>query len=55
MKKVKGFIETDKVGSRCGFEFEVEDDATGAEIEEYAREAAFELIEWSYTVEENAG
>lgn len=48
MKKYTGYIETDKVGSTCNFEFEVENDATEEEIEEIAREEAFSLIEWSY-------
>lgn len=49
MRKFKGRISTDKVGSDCEFEFEVDDDATEAEIEETAREAAFNFIDWSYT------
>lgn len=34
------------------FEFEVDDDCTPEEIEELAREAMFEHIEWNFTVEE---
>ena len=48
MKKYTGYIETNKVGSTCNFEFEVEDDATEEAIEEIAKETAFNLIEWSY-------
>lgn len=51
MKQIKGSISTDKVGSRCEFEFEMDDDATAEEIEEAARDAAFEMIEWGYTVD----
>ena len=51
MKKIKGYIKTKKVGSTCEFEFELDDDATAEEIEEYARESAFEQIEWSYTID----
>jgi len=51
MKKIKGYIRTDKVGSTCEFEFELEDDATSEQIDEYAREAAFDRIEWSYTID----
>jgi hypothetical protein len=51
MKKIKGSIATDKVGSRCEFEFEMDDDATLQEIEEAARDAAFDLIDWGYTID----
>ncbi len=53
MRKFVGSIETNKVGSRCEFEFEVEDDATEEEIEEEAKDAAFACIEWGYTEVEN--
>lgn len=48
MKKFKGQISTNIVGSECQFEFEMPDDATDKEIEETAKELAFDLIEWSY-------
>ncbi len=48
MRTFKGFIKTDMVGSECEFKFEVEDDATDAEIEHEAKEAAFDCVEWSY-------
>jgi len=51
MKRIQGSIATDKVGSRCHFDFEVDDDCTPEEIEELAREAAFERIEWGYTID----
>lgn len=51
MKKIKGYIATNKVGSTCEFEFEMDDDATLEEIEEAAREAAFDRIDWSYTID----
>lgn len=35
-------------GCRMEFEFEVEDGATEQEIEEMARCAAFECIEWGF-------
>lgn len=54
MKTIKGYISTNKVGSESKFEFEVEDNATPEEIEELAREAAFERIDWSYTVDGEA-
>jgi len=48
MRTFKGFIKTDMVGSLCEFEFEVEDNATDAEIENEAKEAAFDCVEWNY-------
>lgn len=48
MRKFVGTISTNKVGSECKFEFEMDDDATDEEIEEAAREAAFNYIEWDY-------
>lgn len=48
MRHFKGYIKTDKVGSRCEFEFEVEDDASEEEIDEVARDVAFDRIEWFY-------
>ena len=51
MKIVKGWIETNKFGSRCDFEFEVEDDTPPEDIEEMARDAAFENMDWSYEVD----
>lgn len=52
MKTVTGYIATNKVGSQCEFEIEVEDDATDEEIEDMAKDAAFNCIEWSYEVKE---
>lgn len=55
---VRGSIMTNKVGSECEFEFEAEVEAEldGEELEnaleEEARESAFELMEWNFTVEE---
>ena len=48
IKTFKGSISTNKVGSDCSFEFEVEDSASQEEIEEAAREAAFENVEWYF-------
>lgn len=44
-RKFKGTISTDE----CEFEFEVPDDATVDDIEHEGREAAFDLVTWSYT------
>lgn len=55
MKKIVGWVQTNMVGSRCEFEFEMEDNATPDEIMKAAEESAFELIEWNFEVEgENA-
>ena len=48
MRKFKGSICTNAVGSECEFEFEVRDDATEEQIEEEAREAAFNWVNWEY-------
>lgn len=37
MRKFTGYIATNKVGSQCEFEFEMDDDATEEEIEEVAK------------------
>lgn len=50
MKLIQGSIATDKTGSRCEFEFKMDDDAAPAEIEEAARDAAFDKIDWGYTI-----
>lgn len=55
MRKFRGSISTDVVGSECQFDFEVEDDATEEEIEEVAQMAAFEFIDWYYKeIEDNS-
>lgn len=48
MRKFKGCISTDKVGSDCEFEFEMDDDATDDEIEAECREMALDHVEWWY-------
>lgn len=48
MRRFKGMIRTDNIGSECEFEFEVEDDATEEQIQKEAREAAFEYVQWHY-------
>lgn len=55
MLKFEGRIGTNKVGSDCEFEFEVneEDLPKNKEkrreyIEEMAKDAAFQFIDWSY-------
>ncbi len=46
--RIKYWISTSKTGSECGGEFEIEDDATEREIEEAAKDAAFEYLDWGY-------
>lgn len=53
MKRIIGYVETNKVGSRCEFEIEIDDDTTEEETEQLAREAMFERIEWGFEVENN--
>jgi hypothetical protein len=48
MKKYRVYIQTNKVGSECSDIFEMEDDATEAEIENEAKEIAFNMIEWGF-------
>ena len=53
MKKITVYIETACVGSRCEDEFEVDDDATEEEIEETAKEIAFDMLNWGYTIKQH--
>ena len=48
MRKYVGFIATDVSGSRCEFSFEVADNASDDEIDDEARQAAFDRVEWGY-------
>lgn len=48
MRTFKGIIKTDVQGSEMEFEFEVDDNATQAQIDEEARQAAFEFVQWHY-------
>lgn len=48
MIKYRGQISTWKVGSECEFEFEVEDYRSLQEIQDAAREAAFDFIDWHF-------
>lgn len=47
-RKFVGYIQTDKEGSSCEFEFEVSASASTEEIDKEAHEAAFNHVEWSY-------
>jgi len=56
MRKFKGSIGTGMQGSRREFEFEVGDDATEDEIEETARELAYNFVDWGFVeVDEEEG
>lgn len=48
MRQFKGSISTNRIGSDCEFEFEVDDGATPDEIEDEARQSAFACVEWHY-------
>lgn len=54
MKRITGYISTGMQGSAREFDFEAEDDCTPEELEEMARDAAFELIEWNYKIDGNS-
>lgn len=51
MRKFTGEIYTSKVGSSCKFSFEIDDDdeISEEELEELAREAAFQYIDWNFS------
>lgn len=48
MRRFIGYIGTEKDGSNCEFEFQVQDGADVDEIEEEARQAAFDKVNWYY-------
>lgn len=52
MKRLHGYVSTGLVGSEQTFSFDVDEDASDDAIEEAAREAMFECIEWSYYADE---
>ncbi|NWD57148.1 hypothetical protein HX878_20670 [Pseudomonas veronii] len=48
MRAFTGSIKTDVQGSEVEFEFEVEDDATQEQIDDEAKQAAFDCVQWHY-------
>ncbi|MCJ2370009.1 MULTISPECIES: hypothetical protein [Pseudomonas] len=48
MRTFTGTIKTDVQGSEVEFEFEVEDDATQEQIDDEAKQAAFDCVQWHY-------
>lgn len=48
MRKIKAYLDAGFAGCRIEEEFEVEDDATQEQIEEEAREAVFNSIDWGW-------
>lgn len=48
MKKIRVWVATRKIGSKCETTFEIEDDATEDEITEVAQEAMWDMIEWDW-------
>lgn len=52
MKKIKVWLNTGFAGCVHENEFEVDDDATEEEIEEMAKEIAFNDIDWGWSESE---
>jgi hypothetical protein len=48
MRKFKGTVATNKVGSKVEFEFECDDDDTDEQIEEYFNEIIWDKVETWY-------
>lgn len=48
MRKIKAYLDAGFAGCRIEEEFEVEDDATDAQVEEQAREAIFDRVDWGW-------
>lgn len=48
MRKIKAYLDTGFAGCRIEEEFEIENDATQEQIEEEAREAVFNSIDWGW-------
>ena len=53
MKKIKGHVATNKVGSDTSFEFEVDDDTTEEEIQEMVVDVIWECLDYTWGVVEN--
>lgn len=49
--KIKVYVQTNKIGSLCEDEFELDDNISESEIEDQARECMFNMIEWSWSKE----
>lgn len=49
MRKIKWWLETGFVGCGHDGEFEVKNDATDDEIEDEAKDAAFDRISWGWS------
>ncbi|MDU8618749.1 hypothetical protein RYB67_09265 [Pseudomonas syringae] len=49
MRRFTGSIKTDVQGSEVEFEFEVEEGATQEQIDEEAKQAAFDCVQWHYS------
>lgn len=48
MKKIRVWVQTNKVGSRCETVFEVSDDEAEEDITEQAKDHMFDMIEWDW-------
>lgn len=48
VKKIIVSVSTNKVGSTCETELEFDDDVADDDIEEAAKDAMFDMIEWNW-------
>jgi hypothetical protein len=48
MKKIRVYVSTGLVGSKRSMDIEVPDDADADTIEDMARDAMFEMIDWGW-------
>jgi hypothetical protein len=54
MKKIEWSLSIGLVGCRLTGEFEVDDDVTEFELEEWVRDEVMQRVEWNYTVDGEA-
>lgn len=50
-KKIEWSLSIGLVGCRVTGQFEVDDEVTEAELEEYVRDEVMQRVEWNYTVD----
>lgn len=48
MRKIRAWIRTSKVGSKCEDVIEVPEGISDNDLEELARDVAFNYMEWGY-------
>jgi hypothetical protein len=47
MAKIRVVVSTNKIGSECERVFEVDDETPDSEIDDFAQETMFEMINWN--------